>query len=49
MAKNKPVLDKFNLQSVQVLFTGAAPLGEETSLELQSQHPQWAIRQGYGK
>lgn len=48
MTKNKPVLDKFNLDSVQVLFTGAAPLGEETSHNLHFQHPQWAIRQGYG-
>ena len=48
MAKNKAVLDKFDLSSVQALFTGAAPLGKETSDELSTQHPSWAIRQGYG-
>lgn len=49
MAKNKPLLDKFDLSSVQSIFTGAAPLGKETAEELQSQYPGWAIRQGYGK
>ena len=49
MAKNKAALDKFDLRSVQTIFTGAAPLGAETAMELQSQHPSWKIRQGYGK
>lgn len=49
MAKNKAALDKFDLSSVQVIFTGAAPLGAETAEELQSQYPSWKIRQGYGK
>ncbi|KAM0800461.1 phenylacetyl-CoA ligase-like protein [Usnea florida] len=48
MAKNKPTLDKFDLNSVQAIFTGAAPLGAETAQDLQSQYPSWAIRQGYG-
>lgn len=48
MTKNKPVLDKFNLTSVESIFTGAAPLGKETSDDLQSQYPRWVIRQGYG-
>ncbi|KAL2043965.1 hypothetical protein N7G274_003485 [Stereocaulon virgatum] len=48
MAKNKPVLDKFDLKSVRQIFTGAAPLGEETADELQRQYPSWKIRQGYG-
>lgn len=48
MAKNKPVLDKFDLRSVGQIFTGAAPLGGETADELQKQYPRWKIRQGYG-
>ena len=48
MAKNKPVLDKFDLRSVGQIFTGAAPLGGETAEELQKQYPSWKIRQGYG-
>ena len=49
MSKNKAVLDKFDLSSVKGIFTGAAPLGQETADELQRQHPTWLIRQGYGK
>ena len=37
MAKNKPVLDKFDLRSVSQIFTGAAPLGGETADELQGE------------
>lgn len=49
MVKNKPLCDKYDLSSVVGLFTGAAPLGEETAEELQKQYPTWQIRQGYGK
>jgi len=49
MAKNQALLSKFDLKSVRSIFTGAAPLGKETADELQSQHPDWAIRQGYGE
>ena len=49
MIKNQPVLDKFDLSSVRVLFTGAAPLGLETAEQLYEQYPSWFIRQGYGK
>jgi ribosome assembly protein SQT1 len=48
MAKNKDVLDKFDLSSVKIIFTGAAPLGKETAEELAEQYPSWLIRQGYG-
>jgi acyl-CoA synthetase (AMP-forming)/AMP-acid ligase II len=48
MAKNKPILDKFDLSSVRVLFTGAAPLGKETADDLAALYPRWLIRQGYG-
>lgn len=48
MAKNKPLCDKYDLSSVQALFTGAAPLGRETAEDLQKQYPEWKIRQGYG-
>ena len=49
MAKNKPILDKFDLKSVRQIFTGAASLGGETADELQRQYPSWKIRQAYGK
>lgn len=48
MTKSKPTLDQHDLSSVQAIFTGAAPLGEETSADLQAIFPSWKIRQGYG-
>lgn len=48
MVKNKALCDKFDLSSVKSLFTGAAPLGNETAMELHKQYPDWNIQQGYG-
>ncbi|CAI6302927.1 unnamed protein product [Periconia digitata] len=48
MTKNKPLLDKYDLSSVWAIFTGAAPLGEETATELVKLFPNWSVRQGYG-
>ncbi|KAF1836354.1 phenylacetyl-CoA ligase-like protein [Decorospora gaudefroyi] len=48
MTKNKPKLDQYDLSSVMALFTGAAPLGQETAEDLQKLFPSWKIRQGYG-
>lgn len=49
MTKNKALLDKYDLSHVKIIFTGAAPLGQETADDLQRQHPNWLIRQGYGE
>ncbi len=48
MLKNKAICDQYGLKSVIGIFTGAAPLGEETAEEFQKQYPAWDIRQGYG-
>lgn len=48
MVKNQQLLSKFDLSSVQQIFTGAAPLGQETAEDLAKQYPGWAVRQGYG-
>ncbi|KAI9683246.1 MAG: putative NRPS-like protein biosynthetic cluster [Bathelium mastoideum] len=48
MVNNKPTLAKYDLSSVDIIFTGAAPLGEETAQALNSMYPTWKIRQGYG-
>ncbi|KAI4243265.1 MAG: hypothetical protein LQ352_007067 [Teloschistes flavicans] len=48
MVKNSSTSEKYDLRSVQTIFTGAAPLGKETAESLQRQHPKWKIRQGYG-
>lgn len=41
-------MSKYDLSSVTSIITGAAPLGAETAELLNSQHPAWLIRQGYG-
>ncbi|KAL8706179.1 MAG: hypothetical protein Q9201_000757 [Fulgogasparrea decipioides] len=48
MVKNQSICDKYDLSSVVSIFTGAAPLGEETAESLQKQYPSLHIRQGYG-
>jgi acyl-CoA synthetase (AMP-forming)/AMP-acid ligase II len=49
MTKNANLLSKYDLSSVWSLFTGAAPLGQETAEDMQKLFPSWKIRQGYGK
>lgn len=40
---------KYNLDSVRVVFSGAAPLGEETVQDMNKIWPKWRVAQGYGK
>jgi acyl-coenzyme A synthetase/AMP-(fatty) acid ligase len=49
MLSGKNTLKKYDLSSIRVLFTGAAPLGKETSEELLKLYPNWRIGQGYGR
>lgn len=49
MINNKQICDKYDLSSVDAIFTGGAPLGRETAEDLQKQQPNWKIRQAYGK
>lgn len=39
---------KYNLDSVRIVFSGAAPLGIETQDEVSKMFPKWSIGQGYG-
>lgn len=48
LAKDSATRSKFDLSSVYCLFTGAAPLGQETAEEIQKLFPNWKVRQGYG-
>ncbi|KAI9812296.1 MAG: hypothetical protein M1827_004745 [Pycnora praestabilis] len=48
MTKNRGLCKKYDLDSVEAIFTGAAPLGAETAADLQELQPTWKIRQGYG-
>ncbi|KAH7185015.1 uncharacterized protein B0J16DRAFT_340773 [Fusarium flagelliforme] len=39
---------KYDLSSVRLIFSGAAPLGSETIQKLLELYPKWRISQGYG-
>jgi acyl-CoA synthetase (AMP-forming)/AMP-acid ligase II len=39
---------KYDLSSVRSLYTGAAPLGKETVVEILKWFPKWHVCQGYG-
>ncbi|CAH0015639.1 unnamed protein product [Clonostachys rhizophaga] len=47
MMNNHKLLSEYTLESVKVVFTGAAPLGYETAQQLSSLYPGWLIRQAY--
>ncbi|KAG6655480.1 4-coumarate--CoA ligase 2 [Carya illinoinensis] len=47
LAKN-PIVEKFDLSSIRVVLSGAAPLGKELEEALQSRIPQAVFGQGYG-
>lgn len=48
MTNSGKTLEQYDLSCVKAIFTGAAPLGEETAEDLHKMFPSWAIRQGYG-
>ena len=47
--RSRDVCAEYDLSSVRFLFSGAAPLGEETIQELSQLYPRWTIAQAYGK
>ncbi|KAL2198596.1 hypothetical protein P885DRAFT_32273 [Corynascus similis CBS 632.67] len=48
MLSSKDLLKKYDLSSVRMIFTGAAPLGKETAEEVTRLYPKWRLGQGYG-
>lgn len=48
MTKGQQILRQYDLSSVRTIFTGAAPLGQETTEALWKIFPTWLIRQAYG-
>ncbi|KAL2856373.1 hypothetical protein BJX68DRAFT_253496 [Aspergillus pseudodeflectus] len=48
MLRNAQVCAKYDFSSAISLFTGAAPLGQETALDFLKAYPGVAIRQAYG-
>jgi acyl-coenzyme A synthetase/AMP-(fatty) acid ligase len=49
MLQSRDICVKYNLDSVRFVYSGAAPLGEETIRELQGRYPKWTIAQAYGE
>eukprot|EP00250_Pteridium_aquilinum_P008601 c18069_g2_i1 orf=316-1932(+) len=47
LAKN-PVVEKYDLSSIRMLMSGAAPLGRDLEASFQARVPQAVIGQGYG-
>ncbi|VUC33245.1 unnamed protein product [Clonostachys rosea] len=45
---NQAKCDKFDLSSVRVVFSGAAPLGSELTYDILRKYPKWHVVQGYG-
>lgn len=48
MTKSYEECKKYNLDSVRLIFSGAAPLGEETAQDVLKLWPKWRMGQGYG-
>ncbi|KAM5366199.1 hypothetical protein ACJZ2D_010627 [Fusarium nematophilum] len=48
MLGSKDTCRKYDLSSVRFVYTGAAPLGQETVDDLLSLYPKWRLGQGYG-
>ncbi|KAI6356013.1 hypothetical protein MCOR25_008012 [Pyricularia grisea] len=48
MVRNHEKLKQYDLSSVHGVFSGAAPLGEETVGSLNKIYPKWVVTQGYG-
>ncbi|PKS09197.1 hypothetical protein jhhlp_003811 [Lomentospora prolificans] len=48
LLRNQPLVAKYDLSSMRVLYSGAAPLGSETIDEVLKLWPNWRLCQGYG-
>lgn len=48
MLHNLEKTRQYDLSSVRMLTSGAAPLGEETIDEIRRVWPEWKVGQGYG-
>ncbi|KAM6507165.1 hypothetical protein FALCPG4_018547 [Fusarium falciforme] len=49
MLQLKDICAKYDLSSVKFLYSGAAPLAEETMQQLKSIYPGWTVGQAYGQ
>ena len=49
MIQSHDLCRKYDLSTVRYVYSGAAPLGEETIQELLSLYPKWTVGQAYGQ
>lgn len=49
MLRAPEVCRKYDLNSLRFVYSGAAPLGEETIQEIEQLYPKWTIGQAYGE
>jgi hypothetical protein len=49
MLQCRDICKKFDLSSVRFVYSGAAPLGQETIQELLELYPKWTVAQAYGE
>jgi acyl-coenzyme A synthetase/AMP-(fatty) acid ligase len=49
MIRNPEACAKYDLSSIRLLYTGAAPLGQETGEDAIKMFPKVKLGQGYGK
>ncbi|RYP13591.1 hypothetical protein DL767_010663 [Monosporascus sp. MG133] len=48
LLRNAELCAKYDLSSMRLVYTGAAPLGAETHEEMRRAFPGWEVAQGYG-
>jgi acyl-coenzyme A synthetase/AMP-(fatty) acid ligase len=49
MLQFRDICKKYDLSSVRFVYSGAAPLGQETIRKLLDYYPNWSVAQAYGK
>lgn len=47
--RSQEVCRKYDLSSIRFVYSGAAPLGEETIQEVERLYPTWTVAQAYGQ
>jgi len=49
MLNSQDICKKYDLSSLRFVYSGAAPLGEETIQQVARLYPSWTVGQAYGK
>ena len=49
LLRERETCKRYDLSSVRFVFSGAAPLGEETIHKIEQRFPTWNVGQAYGE